>query len=641
MTPQTETLRFQAEVKELLGLMIHSLYSHREIFLRELVSNASDALDKLRFEALTKPELLSGDERLAIRLEVDASTRTVSIRDNGIGMGHDDLVHNLGTIASSGTRKFLESLRARGATQTPGLPNLIGQFGVGFYSSFMVAAEVVVETRRAGEPHGWRWTSKGDGEFTLAEVDGLERGTKVSLLLKPQGDEDQDFAEPAELAALVRRYSDFVAYPIEMAAAHFKERGDLVKSTAPDGLEVARLNSMQPLWARPKEEIGEREYADFYRHVTHEYADPLETLHFKTDGSNEYTALLFLPSERPFDLFDPSTKKSHVSLYVRRVFVMGECEELVPNWLRFVRGVVDSSDLPVNVSREILQKNRAMGQIKKHVTKKVLAALANLAEHRRADFLRFSAGFGAALKEGVVGEAEEREALAPLLVFATTHADGPTTLPEYVARMQPEQKAIYVLSGEDRDQLARSPQLEAALAKGLEVLLFVEPIDEWVLDRLKDFQGKPLVSLDRGEPDFVDDATKRELQDLEREHRGLCEALERQLGGSISRVRFGARLTESPAVLVDEPHAIGRQMARFLKETGRDVPERKRALELNPEHPVVRKLIELHRDDPASPRVTEFTELLHGQALLAEGSPLSDPSRFSKLVGKLMLGAAH
>ncbi|MCE9595075.1 MAG: molecular chaperone HtpG [Planctomycetes bacterium] len=637
MTPKTETLRFQAEVKELLGLMIHSLYSHREIFLRELVSNASDALDKLRFEALTRPELLQdGGERLAIRLEVDASTRTVSIRDDGIGMNRDELVANLGTIASSGTRKFLDSLRARQATDAP---ELIGQFGVGFYSSFMVAEQVVVETRRAGETAGWRWSSKGDGEFTLEEANDLPRGTRVSLALKPAVDDDQDFAEPAELAALIRRYSDFVAYPIEMAAAHFKERGDLVKSTAPDGLEVARLNSLRPLWSRPKEEISAQEYADFYRHVTHEYSDPLETIHFKAEGGSEYTALVFVPSERPFDLFDPSSKKAQVSLYVRRVFVMGDCEELVPTWLRFIRGVVDSSDLPLNVSREILQKNRGLAQIKKHLTKKVLAALGALAETRRADYLRFFRNFGAVLKEGIVGEAEERETLASLLIFQTTHGDGPTTLVEYVARMQANQKAVYVLVGEDREKLARSPHLEAAVAKGYEVLLCTDPIDEWVVERLREFQGKPLSPLDRGELDFVDDARKSEIEGLEREHRTLIEAVEGKLSGAVARVRFGARTTESPAVLVDEPHSVGRHMARFLKETGREAPERKRALELNPEHPVVCRLIELHRDDPQSPRILEFTELLHGQALLAEGSPLPDPTKFSKLIAKLMLGA--
>jgi molecular chaperone HtpG len=637
MSSKPETLRFQAEVKELLGLMIHSLYSHREIFLRELVSNASDALDKLRFEALTRPELLAGDERLAIRIEVDAAARKLSIRDNGIGMGHDELVHNLGTIASSGTRKFLEAARARGSGDAP---ELIGQFGVGFYSCFMVSQEVTVETRRADEPNGWRWTSRGDGEFELEERSGLPRGTTVTLALKP-ADEDQDFAEPAELAALVRRYSDFVAYPIEMAAAHFKERGDLVKSTTPDGLDVARLNSMQPLWSRPKETIGARDYADFYRHVTHEHSDPLETLHFKTEGGSEYTALLFVPAERPFDLFDPSSKKSHVSLYVRRVFVMAECEELVPSYLRFVRGVVDSSDLPLNVSREILQKNRAMAQIRKHVTKKVLAALANLAETRRADFLAFSRNFVAVLKEGVVGESDEREALAPLLVFQTTHEDGAATLADYVGRMKTDQKAIYVLCGEDRERLARSPHLEAAVQKGFEVLLFTEPIDEWVLERLREFQSKPLVALDRGDADFVDERAKQELDALDREHRALLEHLEHKLSGSVARVRFGARLVESPAALVDEPHAIGRNLARFLAETGRPAPERRRSLELNPEHPVVRRLIELHRDDPASQQVGEFTELLYGQALLAEGSPLADPARFSKLVGKLMLGAAR
>ncbi len=642
MTPKSETLSFQAEVKELLGLMIHSLYSHREIFLRELISNASDALDKLRFEALTNSALLESDPRLAIRLEIDSKSRTLSIRDNGIGMDREELVANLGTIASSGTRKFLDALRQKSAAGTPELPQLIGQFGVGFYSSFMVADLVTVETRRAGAPNGWRWTSKGDGTYTLEEAADLPRGTRVALQLKTEveGDE-QDFLEPAELAALVRKYSDFVAHPIEMAAAHFKERGDLVKSTAPDGLEVATLNSMRPLWSRPKEEITAHEYADFYRHLTHDYAEPLETLHFKTEGGSEYTALLYLPSERPFDLFDPSSKKSQVSLFVRRVLVMHECEELLPAWLRFVRGVVDSSDLPLNVSREILQKNRAMAQIKKHLTKKVLAALANLRDQRRDDFLRFSKSFGAVLKEGLVTDPSASDEIAPLCVFESSAGSGPTTLDEYVARMPAEQKSIFVLVGEDRALLERSPHLETVRAKGFEVLFCVEPIDEWVIERTRNYKDKPLQSLAKGDLDLLDESAKAELESKERANRSLLESLESKLSTSIARVRFGSRLTDSPAVLVDDEHAVGRQMARLLKETGREAPKSKRVLELNAKHPLIERLIDLHREDAASPKLAEFADLIHGQALLAEGSPLPDPGRFSKLVADLMLAAAR
>ena len=648
----TQTLPFQAEVKELLGLMIHSLYSHKEIFLRELVSNASDALDKLRFEALTQPELTRDDARLRIRLELDAERRTLSLVDNGIGMSRQEVVENLGVIARSGTRKFLDALRQRGANS----PELIGQFGVGFYSSFMVAEEVVVETRRAGEQDkgGVRWSSRGDGEYTLEDVGPGPRGTRIELRLRPSeapGDANadesdassapaQDFADADTLRELIRKYSDFVEWPIEMAASHFEGDGRLQRSKAEDGLEVVTLNSQRPLWMRPKDEIKSEEYAQFYKHLTHEWTDPLETVHFKVEGASEYTALLFIPGERPFDLFEPQREKSRVSLYVRRVFVMADCEQLLPPWLRFVRGVVDSSDLPLNVSREILQQNRALGQIHKRLVKKLLDALAQLLANRRDDYKRFWEAFGAVLKEGLVMEREQSEALAALILAPTTREGELATLDECIARLPAGEDKLYVLRCTDVEAGRRSPHVEALVARGSEALLFTEPIDEWVLDHLTEYKGKRLVALDKAELEDAGEAAKFDREQRERELRNVLEGIETDLRSHVERVRVSTRLVDSPAVLVDDPSSVGPQMERMMRQSGRTPPKRKRVLELNPTHPLVERLRELGDAPGDHERRREWSELLLGQALLAEGSPLPDPARFSKLVSALMLSAA-
>jgi len=644
----TQTLPFQAEVKELLGLMIHSLYSHKEIFLRELVSNASDALDKLRFEALTRAELMGDETRLRIRLELDGERRTLSIVDNGIGMSRQEVVENLGVIARSGTRKFLDALRQRGANS----PELIGQFGVGFYSSFMVAEQVVVETRRAGEQHvgGVRWSSRGDGEYTLEELGPGPRGTRIELQLRAveaAGDESegagapaQDFAEADTLRELVRKYSDFVEWPIEMAATHFEGDGQLARSTAEDGLEVVTLNSRRPLWMRPKDEIKPEEYAQFYKHLTHEWTDPLESVHFKVEGASEYTALLFIPGERPFDLFEPQRDKSRVSLYVRRVFVMADCEQLLPPWLRFVRGIVDSSDLPLNVSREILQQNRALTQIHKRLVKKTLDALGQLLANRRDDYKRFWEAFGGVLKEGLVVDSEQRETLAALILAPTTRDGALATLDECIARLPAGQDKLYVLRCADVEAGKRSPHVEALVARGSEALLFTEPIDEWVLDHLTEYKGKRLVALDKAELEDAGEAAKFDREQRERELRNVLEGIETDLRSHVERVRVSTRLVDSPAVLVDEPSSVGPQMERMMRQSGRTPPKRKRVLELNPSHPLVERLRTLG-DAPADhERRREWSELLLGQALLAEGSPLPDPARFSKLVSALMLSAS-
>jgi molecular chaperone HtpG len=639
MANDTQTLPFQAEVDELLGLMVHSRYSHREVFLRELVSNASDALDKLRLEALSRPELLSDGTRLAIRLEVEPARRVLRVIDNGIGMSRQEVVENLGTIARSGTRRFLEALREQGQAGSEGL---IGQFGVGFYASFMVADEIVVETSRAGEAGGTRWRSDGKASFTVEDLERPPRGTVVELHLKAP-DEDEgpsaDFTSPALLRELVRRWSDFVEWPIEMAAAHFADLPGLPRETAADGLEVAVLNSRKPLWARPKDEVTPDEHSAFYQHIAHAWDEPLETIHFKGEGTTEYTALLYLPSERPVELLDPRTERSHVALYVRHVFVMADCEELLPPWLRFVRGVVDSQDLPLNVSREILQQNRALRQIRSRLVKKVLDALEALRDSRREDYVRFWGAFGSVLKEGLVGDEERREALAELLLCQSSRDEGPTTLAEYLERLGEGSEPILCLLADDLEGARRSPHAEAWRARGREVLYFTDPVDEWVLDRLQEFRGRKLERVDRGQALPGGAAQREELEQRERDERALLEALEARLKGSVERVRFSARLVASPAVLVDAEGSVGPHLERLLRQAGQEPPPRRRTLELNPGHPLVARLARLAREEPASPRLADFAELLHGQALLAEGSPLPDPARFGQLVSDLMLAA--
>ncbi len=639
MTNATETRAFQAEVKELLGLMIHSLYSHKEIFLRELISNASDALDKLRFEALTQPALHDAGDELLIRLDVDEERRRIVLADNGIGMTRAEVVENLGTIARSGTRRFLEALRAKGAQS----PELIGQFGVGFYSSFMVADSITVETRKAGTQDGVRWTSRGDGEYTLEDVAGLERGTRITLELKalPADDEEaQDFADAGLLRELVRKYSDFVEWPIVMPSERLQSEGALVRRKLADGTEILELNSKKPLWMRSKDELKPEEYAQFYKHLAHDWSDPLETVHFRNEGSNEYTALLYVPSERPLDLFDPGRDKSHVSLYVRRVFVMGDCEELLPSWLRFVRGVVDSSDLPLNVSREILQQNRALAQIRKRCTTKVLEALGALRDSRRDDYERFWAAFGTVLKEGIVVDRERMEQVAGLCLFPSSKDEKAITLDEYIARAPAGQDTIYVIGGADLATVRRSPHLEALAAQGGEALCMVEPVDEWVRDMLTEYKGKKLVALERGEAQFAGEAEKQKREDAEREYRGVLEKLEQELSGSVASVRVSSRLKESPAVLVDDVDAHGIHYERMLRQTGRPVPPRKRVLELNADHPLAARLKSLVDAGDAGGKLKDWGDLLYGQALLAEGSPLPDAPRFSKLVSDLMLASS-
>jgi molecular chaperone HtpG len=621
MTEQAERHEFQAEVRELLDLMIHSLYSHKDIFLRELISNASDALDKVRFEALSRPELTPGGE-LAIGLEVDAAARTLAVHDNGIGMSRQEVIDNLGTIARSGTREFLRLVReARGTAA----PELIGQFGVGFYASFMVADRITVLTRRAGTEEATRWESAGDGSYAVGPAERLEAGTTVTLHLKSADEEDglQDYTQAWVLRDIVKRYSDFVTYPIR--------------------LQGETLNSMKAIWARGRDEVTEDEHREFYKHISHDWNDPLEHLSVHMEGGFEARALLYIPSKAPFDLHDRDSSRRGLSLYVKRVFIMDDWRDLLPPHLRFVRGVVSSDDLSLNVSREILQKDRQVQAIRKHLVRRLLAALKEMKEQRADRYRTFWAEFGAVLKEGLLGLEEDQDKLLELVLAASTDGPAPTSLGEYVARMKEGQPAIYYLTAVSRDAAERSPHLEAVRARGWEVLFFLDPIDELWLRLRREFEGKPLVSVAQGTVD-LGAAESDKQEPAEREAAGerfkdLLLALRAVLQDQVKDVRLSERLTSSPACLVGEAGELSPHLEELLRRSGREVPTAKRVLELNPSHPLLARLQAFHAAHPADERFRRYAEVLHGQAILAEGGALPDPAGFSRRLAELLVEA--
>ena len=644
MTAQVETRRFEAEVQELLGLMIHSLYTEKEIFLRELISNASDALDKLRIEALTNEGLVSADDVLEIRIEADAAERTVSVVDGGIGMSREELAENLGTIARSGTRAFLEQLEA--AKQGGDAASMIGQFGVGFYASFMVADEVVVESRKAGTEHGARWRSKADGEFTLEDAEGLPRGTRVTLHLKPvepDAEDKQDFADPHALAAIVKRHSDFVEHPIRMDMEEWEierdEEGKPVEGGERKKTVVTKtLNSQKPLWARPRSEISDEDYKEFYKHVAHDWNDPLEHLHVVADVPVSYTAVLFVPSQRPLDMLRGPEGKSQISLYVRRVLIMRDCEDLLPVWLRFVRGVVESDDLPLNVSRQTLQANPLTRRIQKHLVSRLLKTLRTMLADDRERYQQFFDAFGSVLKEGIYYGDDDDHRVSSLCLWRGTTAETPMTLDEYVEQMPSDQEAIYFITGGDADTLAASPHLEAYRAKGTEVLLLSDPVDEWVLSRLDTYRDKPLKAVTHGEAPVEEEQERKAREEKQETHKDLLEALQTALDEHVSEVRFTSRLKDSPAVLVSQEGALSPSMERMLREIHGEAPATKRILELNPDHALMTRLQSRFASGAESEAFRSYAKLLFGQALLAEGSPLPDPAAFSRLVTNLMVG---
>jgi molecular chaperone HtpG len=632
--PQRETHSFQAEINQLLNLVINSLYSHKEIFLRELVSNASDALDKLRFRSITEPELLGDEPTLEVRIIPDAERGTVTIEDTGIGMTHDELVKNLGTIAHSGSREFLEMLRQKGQKDA----NLIGQFGVGFYSAYLVADRVEVVSRAAGKDQkAWRWASEAKGSFTVEPAERTSRGTSVTLHLK---EDQKEFLDEWRLRSLITQYSDYVGHPIQLRVKKTTDVIDANTGEKTTTFAFETINKASALWQRSKSEITDEQYQEFYKHLTHDYEQPLAWTHFKTDGNQQFTGLLFVPKNRPFDL-DMNQRRRGVRLFVKRVFIMDDAEELLPPWLRFVRGVVDSDDLPLNVSRELLQDSAVVRSIKKHLVKKTLDLMEKLAKDKAEDYTAFWKNFGAILKEGLAADSEHREKLGSLVRYESSRDEGLTSLADYVSRMKEDQQAIYYVFGESRKALEGSPHLEALRKRGYEVLFLTDPVDEWAAQGLREFNGKPLVSALQADLKLQETAEeKREKEQRAESIKSLTERIKEVLKDAVREVRVSDRLTDSPVCLVLPEGGSPAFLERLLREHGRSMPHAKRILEVNPAHPVIEHLNKLHARDAKSAQVTEWIELLHDQALLTEGSPLEDPNRFAKRLTALLTQVA-
>lgn len=631
MSAQKETLGFQAEVKQLLHLMIHSLYSNKEIFLRELISNASDAADKLRFEALETPELFENDAELKIRLAFDKEAKTLTISDNGIGMNREEVIQNIGTIARSGTKAFFENLTGDAKKDA----NLIGQFGVGFYSAFIVADRVTLTTRRAGAPatEAVRWESAGEGDYTLETVEKAGRGTEIVLHLR---DSEDNLLNDWQLRSIIRKYSDHIAIPIEMPKQPtFDDDGNEVKQ---EGWES--VNQASALWARSKSDISEEQYREFYKHVSHDYQDPLAWSHARVEGRQEYIELLYIPAKAPFDLWERERKQG-VKLYVRRVFIMEDTEKLMPHYLRFVRGVIDSADLPLNVSRELLQSSKDIDAIRAGCVKKVLGLLEDIAEKETEKYQGFWTEFGSVLKEGVGEDFSNRDRIAKLLRFASTHQESDeqtVSLSDYVSRMKEGQKHIYYITADTTAAARHSPHLEIFAKKGVEVLLLTDRVDEWMLSYLTEFDGKKLSSVAKGALDLdelADAEEKKEQEKVEEALKPVVERVKTVLADKVKEVRVTHRLTDSPSCLVVDEYGMSTHLERLLKQAGQKVDSSKPILELNPEHELVKRLDREQSED----RFADLSALLFEQALLAEGGQLADPAQFVKRMNKLLLQA--
>lgn len=623
-TIQKETLGFQAEVKQLLQLMIHSLYSNKEIVLRELISNASDAADKLRFEALANNGLYENDSELKIRVAFDKAARTVTISDNGIGMSRDEVIANIGTIAKSGTREFFNALTGDQAKDA----NLIGQFGVGFYSSFIIADKVTLTSRRAGSTEAVRWESAGEGDYTLEAVEKATRGTEIVLHLREGEDE---FLSDWKLKSIIRKYSDHITLPIVMKKSEWKEGVEVPTD------EDETVNKASALWARAKNDITEEEYKEFYKHVSHDFEEPLAWSHNRVEGKQEYISLLYLPGKAPFDLYDRE-RRHGIKLYVKRVFIMEDAEKLMPQYLRFVRGVIDTSDLPLNVSREILQHSKDIDAIKAGSVKKVLGLLEDMAENKPEQYSAFWSEFGRVLKEGPGEDFANKEKIASLLRFASTLADNDTqvvSFKDYIARMKDGQDKIYYITADSFAAAQHSPHLEIFRKKGIEVLLLSDRVDEWMLGSLTEFDGKKLQSVAKGDLDLgnlEDEAEKEQQKKVEDEFKSLIERIQQSLGESVKEVRVTHRLTDSPACLVSGEHDMSGNLERLLKAAGQKTPDSKPVLEINPQHAILQRLNTV--DDET--RFADWSKLLFDQALLAEGGQLEDPASFVRRMNSLL-----
>ena len=620
---QKETLEFQTEVKQLLQLMIHSLYSNKEIFLRELISNSSDACDKLRFEALANDKLYDGDTNLRIRVDFDKDKKTVTISDTGIGMTRDEVVENIGTIAKSGTRQFFESLTGNQANDA----QLIGQFGVGFYSSFIVADEVTLTTRRAGlgPEHGVRWSSTGDGEFTLETVEKPERGTEVVLHLR---EDEGEFLESFRLKNIIHKYSDHIPLPIEML-------GEAEEDKEP---EYESVNKASALWTRPRTEVTDEEYKEFYKHVAHDFEDPMTWVHSHVEGNQSYKTLFYIPSRAPFDLYDRDSRHG-IKLYVRRVFIMDDAEQLMPYYLRFVRGLVDSDDLPLNVSREILQHNKLIDTIRSGSVKKVLGLLEKMAKNEAENYATVWQQFGNVLKEGPGEDSANKDKIAKLLRFSTTETDSEeqtVSLADYVARMKDGQEKIYYVTADSFPAAKNSPHLQIFRRKGIEVLLLSDRVDEWLVSHLNEFDGKSLASIAKGElnlDELADEEEKKAARQSEDEYADLVKRMQEVLDERVGHVRVGQRLTDSPCCLVMGEHDMAVHMQQMLKQAGHEVPTTKPDLEINPSHPLVSRL----KDETDDTRFASWSNVLLDQAMLSEGGQLEDPVSFVNRLNELLL----
>ena len=625
MTKQKETLSFQAEVKQLLQLMIHSLYSNKEIAVRELISNASDAADKLRFEALEKNDLYEKDSELKIWVDFDKDKKTITISDNGIGMSRDDIVKNIGTIAKSGTKEFLKKLSGDQAKDA----NLIGQFGVGFYSAFIISDEVTLESRKAGAKTGSRWISKGDGEFTLETIEKKSRGTSVILSLKKDAEE---FLDEYRLKEIIKKYSDHITLPIVMKKFEFKD-GESIRTE-----EDEVVNDASAIWARNKKDIKPKEYEEFYKNLTYDQEPPLSVFHNRVEGNQEYVSLLFIPSKAPFDLYDRD-KAQGVKLYAKRIFIMEANEKLIPQYLRFMKGVIDSSDLPLNVSREILQDSKALESIRSGTVKKILTALEDMAKKKPDDFKKFWSEFGLVLKEGPAEDFANREKIAGLLRFASTFDEldaQSVSLADYISRMKPEQEVMYFITADSFLGAKNSPHLEIFKKKKIEVLLLGDRVDEWLMSNLPEVSGKKFQSIAKGDLDLgklEDESEKVAKKDIEEKSKTLVEKIAKSLGDKIKEVKVTHRLTDSPACLVVGENDISGNLERILKAAGQNTPDIKPVLEINPEHALIKKL-SAEKDGKA---FDEYSSVVFDQALISEGGQLEDPVGFVKRINELLV----
>lgn len=625
-----ETRGFETEVKQLLDLMIHSLYSNKEIFLRELISNASDACDKLRFTAVSDASLYEEDIELKVKISYDKEARTITINDNGIGMTRDEVIENIGTIAKSGTQSFLDSITGDQKNDA----NLIGQFGVGFYSSFIVAEQVTLRTRKAGQKanKGVEWTSEGKGEYEIKSIEKPGRGTEVTLKLRKDEDE---FLNDWKLRSIITSYSDHIDFPVVMdkSTEPSEEGGETV-------IEEETINQAAALWLRPKTDIKAKEYKEFYKHVAHDYEDPIDWSHNRVEGTNEYISLLYIPARAPFDLYDRESRRG-IKLYVKRVFIMEDADQLMPRYLRFVRGLIDSNDLPLNISREILQGSKIIDNIRSGSVKKVLGMLEKIAKKDPKKYQKFWTEFGRVLKEGPAEDFTNREKIAKLLRFATTHTgdeEQTVTLDDYISRMQKEQDKIYYIAADSHAAAKNSPHLEIFKKKGIEVLLLSDRVDEWLTSNLTEFEGKKLQSVAKGELDLdKDEASEKKLEEKAKSSEKLVKRMKKTLGDRVEDVRVTNRLTDSPACIVLHEHDMAMHMQRILKEAGHAMPGSKPILEINPDHPIVKKL----GGEKSKKKFDDWSDILFDQAILAEGGQLDDPSGFVTKLNKMLVSIAR